>query len=237
MRRKLCLGIAVALFVVSSGSAAAAPVDVASEHVAVRAFDRYLRGRIADVPAARQLENAFVASITASCQGVLTPVFRLPQGSLKPDTVLAFIEEISGDLTVEIDAASHGRLARMTRALSHLPWSSKRTKATVTRFLDAQHRLLSLAPSNLCADANALAANPQVTPPGTLQWVATLGTASRATTAGNAAFLKMLGRFADASDAPVFKDIAGLPKRFVRAYKPLLKAAATKLLTTLGFPP
>ena len=167
MRRKLCLGIALALFVVSSGSAAAAPVDVASEHVAVRAFEiRCLRGRITDVPAARQLENAFVASIAANCPGVLTPIFRLPQGSLKPDTVLAFVNEIGSDLDVEINAASRGRLARMTKALSHLPWSSKRTKATITQFLEAQHRLFSLAPSNLCADANALAANPQVTPPG-----------------------------------------------------------------------
>jgi hypothetical protein len=59
-------GITVTLFGVWSGSAAAAPVDVASEHVAVRAFDRYLRGQIADVPAPRQLENAFVASISAN---------------------------------------------------------------------------------------------------------------------------------------------------------------------------
>jgi hypothetical protein len=151
--------------------------------------------------------------------------------------VLAFIKEVGSDLAVEINAASRGRLARMTKALSRLPWSSKSTKTTVTRFVEAQHSLFSLAPSDLCADADALAANPETTPPGTLQWVATKGNASRATTAGNTAFVKMLGSFADASDAPVFKDIVAQSKRFVMAYKPLIKAEATKLLATLGFPP
>ena len=47
----------------------------------------------------------------------------------------------------------------------------------------------------------------------------------------------MLGRFADASEAPVFKDIVGLTRRFASAYKPLIKAEAMKLLATLGFPP
>jgi hypothetical protein len=84
--------------------------------------------------------------------------------------VLAFIKEVGSDLAVEINAASRGRLARMTKALSRLPWSSKSTKTTVTRFLEAQHSLFSLAPSDLCADADALAANPEATPPGTLQW-------------------------------------------------------------------
>lgn len=64
MRARLCIGIGLAVFASCSASAVAAPVDVASEHVAVRAFDRFLRGLVSDIPADRQSDDAFVTSIS-----------------------------------------------------------------------------------------------------------------------------------------------------------------------------
>jgi hypothetical protein len=104
----------------------------------------------------------------------------------------------------------------------------------VKRFLAAEHALLFLAPSDVCTNARALAANPQVTPPATLQWLATYGRTNNAE--GNAldAFLKVLRRFETPADAAVIKDIGRDASRAYTAQKTLMETEALKLLAALG---
>ena len=53
-----------------------------------------------------------------TAQVCLTPIFSLPAGSLKPSTVLAFIDEVGSDLDVEIDEDLSGGAARLQVALA-----------------------------------------------------------------------------------------------------------------------
>jgi hypothetical protein len=236
MGSKVCLGIAVCLFAVSSTSAVAAPVDVASDHVALRAFDRYLRGQASDAPAARQSADAFVASISANCPSVLSGTGIHQTGSLT-NAEAAFAFEIGGDIAVVAAKPNRIPLAHMTRVLSKLRWSNKSTTATVTHFLATEHNFFYLAPSELCTDASALAANTQVTPPGTGQWLTTFVPAVRAANARSTAFVKTLRRFEDAEDVPVIKDIARVAGRVGSAAQTLANAEVPKLLAALGVAP
>jgi hypothetical protein len=215
-------------------AALAAPVDVASDHVALRAFDRYVKAELLNVPAGQRADDAFVSSISSGCHGVLTPLASLPSGAFNTSAVTAFFEEAGGDLALAADVPNLVPLRHLSKALSKLRWSSVRTKATVARAASAERTLFSLAPSDLCADARALAANPEAVPPGTVQWLATVGGDGSADKAAFTAFFKVLGRFLRPGDARVSKDIASVSRQFGAARQNLQRAEAQKLLAALG---
>jgi hypothetical protein len=99
----------------------------------------------------------------------------------------AFAFEIGRDTALVASKPNRIPLTHMTRVLSKLRWSSKSATATVTHFLATEHNFFCLAPSGLCTDASALAANTQVTPPGTGQWLTRFVLAVRAANARSAA--------------------------------------------------
>jgi hypothetical protein len=229
-----CLGIAMAILALSTASAVAAPVDRASDHVALRAFDRYLRAMVASMPAAKRADQAYVRSISASCRDALGRLRSLPARALGKKAATVFIEETVFDLVDRANLPLRRPLARMTSTLSRLRWSDPRISAIVAAFPAAERSLFGLAPSDLCADAHAFAANPHVVPPGTRRWVATFRHASQVADKTGSRLGAVLGAFHGPRDLRVLRDIGGLARRLGPAEKRLETTEEARLLRALG---
>jgi hypothetical protein len=229
-----CLGIALAILAMWSAPAAAAPIDRASAHVALRALDRYLRATLASLPAAKRSDQAYVRSISAGCRNALAPLNSKPASALNKAAARAFIDETVFDLVDRANLPLRGPLARMSGTLSGLRWSSPRIGAIVNAFPAAERALFAVAPSDLCADARAFAANPRAEPAGTRQWVATFTRASRRANRAGAGLGVVLGSFHGRRDVGVLRDLGRQARRLGLADKKLEVAQEGSLLRALG---
>ena len=137
--------------------AAAAPVDAHSAHLGLRAYRAYLSSTLAKVGAAGRSDDAFVATIGAGCPGVLAPL----NSSNDPNqTVLTqFGKEVGVDMVVAAFVPYRRVVATLAVRLERLHWSSPATGRRIRAALAAQRAVFELRPSDLCADASALAAN------------------------------------------------------------------------------
>ena len=227
--------VAVVCSLVASATVAGAPLDVASTHAALRALDRYSTGVVADADSAasRQADDAFVATITAGCPNVLAAINLQPASSVSRAAVVAFGEEAGVDLELATFKFVRIRLAALTRALVGLRWSTVGLATQIRRSLATRRKFAALLPSNLCADARALAANAQTTPAGTLQFLATVGRLAKSSL-GPTALVKTIRRYETPADRPLAVAVARGDKRLVAALKALVVAELPKLLSALG---
>jgi hypothetical protein len=212
----------------------AAPIDRASDHVAVRAFDRYLHAALASLPAARRADERFIASISARCRGALAPLASRPATPASKNAAKALAAETVFDLIVTANEPLRSPLARFTGTVLGLRWSSARTASVIAAYPAAAHRLLVLGPSDLCADARAFVANSNVVPAGTGRWEARFARDSKATGKTAFAFGEVMGFFHGPRDTRVLKEIGRLSNRLAPAEKSLATAEETRLLNALG---
>jgi hypothetical protein len=176
-----------------ASAALAAPVDVASDHVLIRAYETFLTGVLSDVPSWRNADNGYISGISVSCPNVLAAVNILPANQVNQGAAVALGEEIGGDLLVSQGTSRLHRMARPQASISTLHWSNRKARNTVNGYASAWSAFNSLAPSDLCADATAFAAsNAQTTPPGTLQWLATFGALATRNQSASGAFSRPL---------------------------------------------
>ncbi|HUA48633.1 MAG TPA: hypothetical protein VMA77_25600 [Solirubrobacteraceae bacterium] len=96
MGARWCFAVAALAMLVLPPSAAGAAIDTASAHVALRAYGRFVRSVLSEVPAWRRAGNRFTASAHEDCANALAPTARAP---LSPAT-FSFLEEFVGDATV-----------------------------------------------------------------------------------------------------------------------------------------
>jgi hypothetical protein len=232
-RRAVIVGVSLAAL--WPAAAAAAPIDVASDHVALGAYNRYLKDILAGVPAWRSDDNAFVASVARSCRGALASLKHRPASRLNRSAVVAFGLELGGDLDAAGYAAGRGPLATMAATLGGLTWSSATTHHTVKVFLAAQHNLFSLAPSHLCADMRALAASRgQRTPRGTSRWLSKFLHRLAVEEGTGSKFISVLERFESASDLGLIADTNRVLRQSEAAIQTVVKHEAHKLVAVLG---
>lgn len=216
-------------------AADAAPIDTASDHVALSAYGRYLQGVLSGLPAARSADNAYIASIATACPNVLAAVNLLPARAVNRATAIALGEELAGDLVVGAYHAARAPLVAFSATLTRLPWSNPQTSATIKSFLSAQRKLFHLGPSHLCSDAKALAAsNARRTPPATLRWLARFGRLSSAENARSGPFLAVLQRFQAPDDGSQIDANNRLVGSFMAAFPALIRNETTKLASALG---
>ncbi|MGN6868190.1 MAG: hypothetical protein ACTHMY_07285 [Solirubrobacteraceae bacterium] len=215
--------------------AGAAPVDAASDHAATVAYGQYLSAVVSRIPALRSADDAFISSVTMSCPNVLAPINLLPTRSVNKGAVLAFGEELGSDVLVAALGAERGAVGKLARSLAHLPWSSSQTSKTTKRYAASLRKLVHLMPSDICGDAQALASsNAQVTPRGTLRWLATFSRDVTAKTRGLAAFIKVLESYETSADQSLIKTNNRLVNRLNAATKSLAITEVPKLVSALG---
>jgi len=234
-RRSIALGIAASILAAVPASAVAAGVDQTSDHAALTAYHAYIAGVIAQIPAARKADAAFTDSITQGCPNALAALAGSSASSVNQTALFDFGLELGGDLAVTADAPARGRLAQFGASLEQLRWSSSQTARTIKRYLAAQSRLFGLAPSDLCADAEALvASHAQSTPPGTAAWVAKLRGAVLAREAATQAFGHVLRKFQAPADQALAASDIRLNRRLFAKLSGVVTSSATKLLANLG---
>lgn len=216
-------------------AAAAAPVDTASDYVLIHAYQTFVTGVLSDLPAWRKADNAYISKASASCSNVLAAVNLLPPNQANSAAALAFGEEVGGDLLVSQGPLMLHGLERLENRVSPLHWSSRDDSTTVKEYLRAENALYSLAPSDLCADAKALAAsNASATPPGSLQWLARFASLATKNVSASGAFGALLGRYQSSRDTDSLKHVLKLLKRWQSVGQNTLQQEGTKLLAALG---
>jgi hypothetical protein len=227
--------IAVALSMSLPTAAAAAPIDTTSDHVALGAYGRYLRGVMSRLPAARGAEDAYIASIATACPNVLAAINGLPAQGFNRAAAIAFGEELAGDILVTAYHADRAPFAKLAGTLTRLPWSSPQTIRTINLLIASQSKLFRLGPSDLCTDAQALmASNVGRTPTGTTAWLARFGRLASVQARHQRAFLSVLQQFDAPDDAGQLAANNRLARRFMTAFSALTQSEATRLARALG---
>jgi hypothetical protein len=223
-----------AISLVCAAPAGAAPLDARSDHVALRAWRSYLSGIESAIPSARRADDAFVATLSRSCPNVLAPLNFLALTPTNRAVFTALGEEVGGNLT-PVAVVPKRPLASMTRTLSRLRWSRRQTGQTIQRYLAAAKEFSQLSPSDLCADAGAMAAsNASTTPPATLNWLAMYARDENATVKGTSAFMAVLTGYAGSGEGAVIKSVHNLAIRANSDLVKLIRAEAFKALAALG---
>jgi hypothetical protein len=236
-RSRVSIALAVAASVVGAlpATAAAAPVDQRSDHAALAAYHAYLQQVSARMPAVRNAESAYVSSISQRCGDALVPLKGASTASINQTALFDFGEELGGSAFVVAYSVPRAEFATLAATLRNLHWSSPRIAKTVKRYITAQDRLLALAPSDVCTDAQALvASSAQTVPPGTKQWVAEFLHAATAQQSAATAFGKVLDGFQTPADKSLVASDRALLQSLTGKLKGVASSGATRIIHILG---
>jgi hypothetical protein len=215
-------------------SAGAASVNAASARTALHAIQRYFTTLVANLPASKQSEESYVGSIRSECPNVLAAANAIPENSGNAGTFSAFGEELGLDISIASFVPDRAALATLTGTLSGLRWSGGRQAVKIRSALAAQRGLFSLKPTDLCADARAVAAsNFQTTPSTTLESLAAFGRITHAADQSSLANVPS-GFHPTRADKKLAQAIAGLVARWGSDWKAQYEAEARVLETALG---
>jgi hypothetical protein len=231
----LAVAICAGLLALSPGVAAAAPVNRASDRVALEAYHSYLQDLVSIVPTWRNDDNAYIASISARCSGVLHRLKHAATGTYNQDAVLVFGEESGGDLDAVVYPSARPALADLAAKVSSLRWSSSGIRKVITTYIGAERSLFNVAPSNLCADARVLASSHgRAISRRTAAWVVRYSHRVTAATRDGAAFITVLARYVTPSERGLVRSTTHLLDRFDSAVKAEVVPEVKKLVGVLG---
>jgi hypothetical protein len=233
VRRALALGAA---FLALPSAAAATPRDTASDRVALHAYHRYVSALVAGIPDGVSADAGAVASVQSDCPGVLRPLRTKPAGSVNRPAVVAFGEEIGGDMSVAFHGEAAAPFAQFATAVGKLRWSSRATARTVSALVRAVRASLAIPQSDLCSDARALASDPLSEPSGTSSFLAAYLPATTAATQQLKPFLNVLSRYQTAGEHRTIASINHLVARFSRESTADENADSDQVLAALGLP-
>jgi hypothetical protein len=227
----VCVSVAVA-----PSQAVATPRDRTSEHVAVRAYQRYLSAILAALPVARQHEETFADSLATACPNVLAPLNAMPVSASNKATLMAFGEELGFDVFVASYPAFQPPLATLARALRGLRWSSHKTAVKIERALAHTRRVLAQAPSELCSDAQTVASsNGEKTPAATLNFIANTEAVDKEEGLGvDLSVFHAFERFGTRSDTSVYLNVGHLLLQLAAAGTAQALSTTQKAATALG---
>jgi hypothetical protein len=234
MRKSLLVVVSVVV-AVWPAAAVAASRDAVSDHTAFGAYQRFLAAMVSAAGEERSAGDAFIATISAGCPNVLAALNVVPASQINRAALTAFAGEVGTDLELSALRSLRRPLSRMTAVLSGLRWSAARTSVQIKRYTSTVRAYFTLAPSDLCADARALASsNAQTAPTGTLQWLAGYGQASARLNTASSLLVGILTRFATPSDLPAMHAIERLLRRLPASQEAVLNAEVPKLFAALG---
>ena len=207
-RLSLLAGGAIAVLVASGAAATATSPDRASEKVAVDAYLRYARATRAAAPAAQHNVDAYTTQVSSSCPNVLAPIEAGGPDNFDWPVLDKLFDEAHFDLDFVARRAFRAALKRFSSKAGALHWSAPAARKTIKDSLELERRALGQRQSDLCADARAVAANPDVAPPAAGAFVAA------ATRTANAAGLigleRVLRRHANARQRQLLDAITSM---------------------------
>lgn len=191
-RRRQRLGLAIALAALIAASCAstaqARGLNRRSEHAALHAYNRYLRSLIIRSKIGSRRDAAFLANVHSSCLGYLTPF----ANQISTPAGHALGVEIGADVAIRFTSAAGRPLRHLSSRLLRLRWSSPTAETAVADFVAAEHRLLRLGTSDLCADAIRLGYHPGYASRTTRHFVARFNSLTSAVAQALSGFIAVL---------------------------------------------
>ena len=235
LRRCSAVVGALAAALIVAAPAAAAGIDVSSDHSALVGYHGYLSALVDGAGSGRQNDQALVSLVKQACPSALKSLASRPKGQVSQQALNAFGVELGGDLTLRFLSEAHAPFGRLSGRLSGLRWSSRSTTGTVHAMLAAERAVLGLAPTHLCVDARALAAQPGSTPPATATFASTYlkDSATLKRQLGN--FLSVLQRFQTSQERSLILSINRQVSEFASDSNAAVKSAASAIESALGF--
>jgi hypothetical protein len=234
-----CLAVPAA----ASASAASTSISRRADRAALSAYATYLQSLVADKATGVDAALLFTQNTKTVCYKALVPIAAspsVPAGDLAALT--GVVDEIGADAHLEFLTSAATPLGQLATTLSSLHWGTGAAAATVTRFLTADEALTALQPSDLCGDADSVAAafqaNPQqvTIPPATQTFLASYTADSSVANTRLAAFAKLLNSYAISSDSAVVARIDLLAVKVKNVSTVAITAATKALFRALGIP-
>ena len=231
--RRGILAIGIGLLAVWPAAASAAPVNRASDRAALNAYHAYLHDLVSLVPTWRQDDNTYINSISGQCGGVFK---HAAISSFNKKALLTFSLEAGGDLdAVSVYPSTRPVLGKLAGSLASLHWSSAGIRNVVSAYVAAERRLVTVGPSNLCADARALeASHGQRVSHGTAAFAVKFAHRVVAADRAGSAFLTVLAKFATPSEHGLITSTAHLLHQFGLKIAALAVPEAKKLVSVLA---
>jgi len=224
--------VTCAIVLGAASPASAARVDVASEHVGQHALERYLAAMVANLPAGQKEAQTLVSSVSATCPNALAAGNLLQITPAVKATAEAFGGEAAADVALESLVPDRAPLEALSARMSRLHWSSRRSSAAISKTLVEMRRFYTLTPSNLCADAAAVASDGwQAPPPATLAFLAAFG---HPEIMGFSGMVHVLERFQTSADRGVVASINRLSHQESSGWVPLVTGEQRQVLIALG---
>ncbi len=233
--RLAALSLLAVLLLLTASPALAKPLDVASDRVALNAYHTYVSSLVAGLSAADRRAKTFAATVRSRCAGVLTPL-ESPATQVSNAAIVAFGEEIGGDVTIQLHAQAVTAFSLLSGTLGSLTWSSPATGRTVSALVSAMSASLVVGPSALCVDARALLSHPLSEPAGTLRFLDTYQPAAAAARQRLTPFLAVLERFQTASEASTIDSVDLLVTRYSAVSTNDQAAVSATIVKILGLP-
>jgi hypothetical protein len=235
MSIRCALTLAVGSLILWPAAASATPLNARSDHVALHAYQSYLHSLVSLGPAWRRADSAYVASVSNQCPHVLKALKNARPGTFSQNALVTFGLEAGGDLDAAAYPLADSALSKLASTLAQLRWSGSGTKAAIRRFLAAEDSLVHLAPSDLCADARALAAaHGRRTTAATRQWTNKFTHRATVATQDGATFRTVIERFATPAEHGTLTKINHLLGRWDSTVQGLANSVGKRLLTALG---
>ena len=212
----------------------AAPIDTASDHAALKAYHTYVGALVASVPGGKRADASFVSTVDQNCANVLSNLGSLSSSQVSQSALQQFGEEIGGDLALRFHSAAAPAFTKLSAALAKLRWSSPSSSRAIHGLLTAVKATLALTPSDLCADARQLAAQPKAEPAGTQTFLRTYLPESALAKRRLTPFLDVLARFQTAKDHRVITSIDSLVQQFDAAASAAETKSSNQVVHDLG---
>lgn len=192
----------------ASVSPTTAPLDVASDRVALTLYASYLLTLLKQAPTGQVNDTTYIATISGSggCGRALAPLAQtgtqLDAAERHTLNLLGF--EIGDDLSINFDLAALAPFTHFAAGLANLRWTrGSGGLPIVRRYIRAENNVLNMSPSGLCQDALLAAATPELVPAGTTLFLRQYGEASRAANGALAGLMRLMQSYADQADRSV----------------------------------
>lgn len=200
------------------------------------AYSAYLSAVVTGASTAQAAETAYVASVSSQCRGALAPL-TLPAETLDSaarHTLTVVGQEIGDDLSLGFDQAFLPAFTRFALQLRRLQWGRPTmARLIVNRYVAAERRVLVMAPSTLCQDAELAATDPQLVPPATASFLKLYGRAVATANLRVADLLRLIGSYQTAGEKSLITHIGTLAGQVATVTKASLTAAGSQLTGAL----
>ena len=209
-------------------------LNAASDHTALTAYQTYIQSLVANANLGRQRDAALVSTVASSCENALGQLNGEPSTPVRQAVLANLGEEIGGDLALAFLSEAKRPFAQLSTVLGGLQWSYGAPAKAIRQLLWAEHAVLRMPPSDLCANASQVSSYPRVIPTATQSFLSRYLAASANVSSRFHNFLTVLQRHETKADRPLVAEIDALVTQFGAASADAEQTYSESVMSNLG---